>query len=134
MKTTTRDAFGITEWELSNGAEVILKPTTFKQDEVLFRAISPGGTSLASDQDYVPAMTASQVIRAGGVGPFDVIQLRNLLSGKAASVTAFIDETDEGLSGRRVAKGPGDDVPVDLPEHDPATRRSDGLRDDRRRR
>ena len=99
VKATTRDAFGITEWELSNGAKVVLKPTTFKQDEVLFRAVSPGGTSLASDQDYVPALTASQAVRAGGVGPFDVIQLRNILSGKAAAVTAFIDETGEGLSG-----------------------------------
>jgi zinc protease len=99
VKTTTRDPFGITEWELSNGVRVVLKPTRFKQDEVVFRATSPGGTSLASDKDYVAAMTASQVIGAGGVGNFDVIQLRNALSGKAASVTPFIDDTDEGLTG-----------------------------------
>ena len=49
----------------------------------MFRATSPGGTSLASDKDYVAAMTASQVIGAGGVGQFDAIQLRNVLSGKA---------------------------------------------------
>ena len=41
------DALGITEWKLSNGVRVVLKPTTFKQDEILFRAFSPGGTSLA---------------------------------------------------------------------------------------
>ncbi len=39
------------------------------------------------------------MIAAGGVGPFNVIQLRNALAGKAVSVSAFIDETDEGLSG-----------------------------------
>ena len=99
VKTTRRSAFGVTEWELSNGVKVVLKPTQFKQDEVVFRATSPGGTSLASDKDYVAAMTASQVIGAGGVGAFDAIQLRNALSGKAASVTAFVDETDEGLAG-----------------------------------
>ena len=49
---------GITEWTLSNGVRVVLEPTTFKQDEILFRAFSPGGTSLASDQDYVAAETA----------------------------------------------------------------------------
>ena len=38
---------GITEWTLSNGVRVVLEPTTFKQDEILFRAFSPGGTSLA---------------------------------------------------------------------------------------
>ena len=48
-RTTTKEALGITEWELSNGVKVVLKPTTFRQDEILFRAVSPGGTSLASD-------------------------------------------------------------------------------------
>jgi zinc protease len=99
VKATTKTSFGLIEWELSNGARVVLAPTRFKQDEVVFRATSPGGTSLASDKDYVAAMTAGQVIGAGGVGNFDAIQLRNALSSKAASVTAFIDETEEGLAG-----------------------------------
>jgi zinc protease len=84
---------------LSNGAKVVLKPTTFKQDEVVFRATSPGGTSLASDQDFVAARTAGQAIGAGGVGAFDLIQLRNFLSGKAVSVSPFIDDTAQGVSG-----------------------------------
>ena len=95
----TRSRFGVTEWELSNGARVVLEPTSFKEDEVAFRATSPGGTSLASDKDFVAAMTATQVVGAGGLGHFDVIQLRNALSGKAASVNAFIGETEEGLAG-----------------------------------
>jgi zinc protease len=99
VNVTSRDAFGIVEWELSNGAKVILKPTNFKEDEVVFRATSPGGTSLAADKDYVAAMTAGQVIGAGGLGKFDVIQLRNLLAGKAASVTPYIGDTDEGVAG-----------------------------------
>ena len=68
-QTTTRPAYGVTEWELSNGVRVVLKPTPFKQDEVVFRATSPGGTSLASDADYVAAMTASQVVGAGRPRP-----------------------------------------------------------------
>lgn len=98
-RTSTKPAYGITEWELSNGVKVILKPTTFKQDEVIFRASSPGGTSLASDADYVAAMTASQVIGAGGLGPFDAIQLRNALAGKAGAVNAYIGDVEEGLAG-----------------------------------
>ena len=72
VKTTTKEAAGITEWQLSNGVKVVLKPTTFKEDEIVFRATSPGGTSLASDQDYIPASTATQVVNAGGVGAFSV--------------------------------------------------------------
>jgi zinc protease len=43
VKTSTNDAMNITEWELANGARVVLKPTPFKEEEILFRAWSPGG-------------------------------------------------------------------------------------------
>src|SRR3954465_5182574 len=36
-RTAVKEAFGITEWELTNGVKVVLKPTTFKEDEVLFQ-------------------------------------------------------------------------------------------------
>ena len=81
VKTTTKDAIGITEWELSNGVKVVLKPTTFREDEILFRATSPGGTSLASDDVYIPASTAAQLVNAGGLGKFGVLDLRKVLTG-----------------------------------------------------
>ncbi len=99
LKVTTKEAYGITEWELSNGVKVVLKPTTNKQDEIVFRATSPGGTSLASDQDYVAATTASQVVASGGLGKLNTIELRKMLSGKVASVRPVISELEEGLSG-----------------------------------
>jgi len=98
-KTTTKESAGITEWELSNGVRVMLKPTTFKADEILFRATSPGGTSLASDKDYIPASTATQVITAGGLGKFNAIDLRKLMTGKVAGASPFIGELEEGLNG-----------------------------------
>ena len=98
-KTATKEAFGITEWELSNGVKVVLKPTTFKEDEVLFQAFSPGGTSLAPDTDFIPAQTAAQVISSGGLGKFSSLDLQKMLTGKVASARPFIGETDEGLRG-----------------------------------
>ena len=98
-KTVVKDAIGITEWELSNGVKVVLKPTTFKEDEVLFRATSPGGTSLVSDQEFIPASSASQVIGASGVGKFSAIDLQKVLAGKVASAGPYIGELEEGLSG-----------------------------------
>ena len=98
-KSAEKDKLGITEWELSNGVKVVLKPTTFKADEILFRATSPGGTSLASDKDYIPAATAAQVISAGGLGKLNAIDLQKALTGKVASASAFIGELEEGLSG-----------------------------------
>ncbi len=99
VKTTAKEAVGITEWELSNGVRVVLKPTPFKEDEIVFRATSPGGTSLASDQDYVAAETATQVVGAGGLGKLSAADLRRMLTGKVASARPFIDELEEGVSG-----------------------------------
>ena len=98
-RTSTKDAYGITEWELSNGVKVVLKPTNFKEDEVLFRAFSPGGTSLASDQDFVAASTAAQVISRSGLAKFSAVDLQKMLTGKVASARPFISDTDEGLQG-----------------------------------
>ena len=65
----------------------------------MFRATSPGGTSLASDADYIAATTSAQVVGAGGLGQFTAIELRKVLAGKAARVRPVIGELEEGLTG-----------------------------------
>jgi zinc protease len=99
VKTNPRPEAGITEWTLSNGATVVLKPTTHKEDQVLFRATAPGGTSLASDEDFITARVADDVIPAGGVGKFSGVALDRILTGKAVGVRAFIGETSHGMAG-----------------------------------
>jgi zinc protease len=97
--TVTDEDLGITEWRLSNGARVVLKPTTFQQDEILFRAISPGGTSLATDEDFVAADTATAVLSQGGLGELNLVDLEKVLAGTTAFVRADIGQTTEGLVG-----------------------------------
>jgi zinc protease len=99
VNMTTNDKTGITVWQLANGVKVVLKPTTFRADEIIFRASSPGGTSLVSDADYIPASTAAQIINSGGVAKFSAIELGKMLTGKVVSATSFIGELDEGLNG-----------------------------------
>ena len=99
VNTTTNEKAGLTIWELANGVKVVLKPTTFRADEIIFRASSPGGTSLVSDADYIPASTATQVINSGGVAKFSAIDLGKMLAGKVAAATPFIGELEEGLNG-----------------------------------
>jgi zinc protease len=101
---STADPLGITEWRLSNGARVVLKPTTFKQDEILFRAVSAGGTSLASDADFIAADTADAVIAQGGLGSLSRLDLEKVLAGTTASVRADIGDTEEGLAGGAARK------------------------------
>src|SRR5262252_7498130 len=99
VKTTEHPGTGITEWTLSNGATVVLKPTTLKENQILFHAFAPGGTSLASDAEFIPARVADEVVPAGGVGRFSGVTLDKLLSGKAIAVVPFINELEEGMRG-----------------------------------
>ena len=61
-KTNVRADVGITEWTLSNGVKVVLKPKTFKQDEVMLKDFSPGGTSLVGDDDLIWAESAATLL------------------------------------------------------------------------
>lgn len=100
----TIEAVGVTEWTLSNGARVVLKPTAFKEDEILLRATSAGGVSLAADESLVPANTADQVVAAGGLGEFSAVALQKKLAGKAVFIRPSIGELEEGLSGNASPK------------------------------
>ena len=92
-------AVDVTEWRLSNGVRVLLKPTDFKADQVLFSAWSPGGTSLAADDIYMSATWASSIVSASGAGELSAVDIQKQLAGKAVSVSPFIGELQEGFSG-----------------------------------
>ena len=89
----------VTEWMLSNGVRVFLRPTDFKNDEVLFAAYSPGGHSLVEDVDYISAATATSVLLESGMGSFTQIQLRKKLAGKVVRVAPTIRTLGEGIGG-----------------------------------
>lgn len=101
--TTTRE-WGITEWVLSNGVKVVVKPTDFKQDEILVRAFSPGGASLAPDTDFRSQEAASQLIALGGLGSYSTQDLGRVMTGKVATASPLIGELEEGISGRASVK------------------------------
>lgn len=90
---------GVTEWRLANGVRVVLKPTDFKNDEILLSGFSPGGHSLVADDAYISAAYAGSLVSAGGLGSFDRIELDKALAGKVARVWAGIGELEESISG-----------------------------------
>jgi zinc protease len=98
-----RDA-GITEWELANGIRVVLKPTDFNQDQIVFRGVFAGGVSLADDADLVAAQTAVPVISASGLGDLDVTALQKVMTGKAAAANVFLTEYEAGVAGQASPK------------------------------
>ena len=68
---------GVTEWKLSNGVRVLLKPTDFNADQVLLGAYSPGGASLLPDSTFIAASGADLIPALSGVGQFSLVDLQN---------------------------------------------------------
>ncbi|EOR96301.1 putative Zinc protease pqqL [Arcticibacter svalbardensis MN12-7] len=92
-------SLGIKELTLSNGIKVVLKPTNFKNDEILFGSFSPGGNSLYSDAKYQSAVNAVPIIASSGLGQFNSKELPKVLSGKMVSISPYISERYEGING-----------------------------------
>ncbi|MBX9929117.1 MAG: insulinase family protein [Gemmatimonadaceae bacterium] len=88
---------GITEWTLSNGIRVLLKPTDFKNDEVRFSGRRPGGSSLFSDAEALDAGVMPFTL--GGLGTFTPTTLSKALTGKVANASVAVSPNSELASG-----------------------------------
>ena len=95
---------GTTEWTLSNGVKVIIKPTEFKADEILMQAFSKGGYSQVKTADLPSAQVAQYIIAYSGIGRFNATQLQKALAGKTVSVSPEISENTERIQGSSSVK------------------------------
>lgn len=94
---------GVSLFELANGVRVIVKPTDFWADDIVFSATSPGGTSLVADEDFPEASAVAHLVAQSGVGGLNQSDLQALLAGKAAWVAPGIYESSEGFGGYATA-------------------------------
>src|SRR5690606_22326895 len=90
---------------LNNGVKVVLKPTTFKNDEILISAFSPGGTSLYPDAEFMSASFAGNLINSSGIGQLNTFELQKYLTGKDVNISPYINERSEGISGSTDKEG-----------------------------
>jgi hypothetical protein len=97
--TKMNDALGITEWTLSNGVRVVLKPTTFRLGPDHFSGREPRRHVSRNDADFIPAATAADVIEAGWSCHFQLHQSRQGACRHHRAVRADIGATEEGLAG-----------------------------------
>ena len=84
---------------LSNGAKVVLMPTEFEEDEILFTSFSYGGTSRLDQKDLASADLATSIAQFSGLGNFDMVNLQKKLTGKIVNLNPYLNTNTEGFSG-----------------------------------
>jgi zinc protease len=98
------EQLGITEITFSNGAKAILKPTDFKNDEIVMTSFHKGGIGKYPAEDKYSANFASTIVQQMGVGDFSPTDLQKFLSGKTVSVSSGISNLSAGISGKSSVK------------------------------
>ena len=99
IKETKNSKYNITTLELKNGVRIILKPTNFKNDEILMTAFSPGGTNLYNDEDFMSADYSNAIVQESGIATFDKLTLQKMLTGKTVNVFPYVGELNDGFEG-----------------------------------
>ncbi len=98
------DIWDATEWTLSNGAHVIVKPTQFKDDEILFGAVANGGYSRFG-VDYTPSIAfMGNALSQAGLGTYTNMDLQKYLAGKQAGVRLSWSDDSRSVSGNTTPK------------------------------
>ena len=95
---------GVTVLKLSNGVEVWLKPTDFRNDQVVFTSYARGGLALVKPEDYLNASLATSLVGTAGVGGFTPIDLGKLLAGRIGGASAYVSSYSQGINGSSTPK------------------------------
>ncbi len=90
---------GFTEITLSNDMKVYTKKTDYEADAISMRMYSEGGTSLYGDEDIPNFSMISSGATEGGVGQFDAVTLRKMLTGKSVRVSPSVGSRGQSISG-----------------------------------
>ena len=90
---------GITTMMLVNGATVRLKPTTFKNNEILFNAFSLGGEWAYGDTADINVRLMDQVVEECSLGGHTINQLNRILNGRQLGIEFILNDANEQLNG-----------------------------------
>ncbi len=104
ISETRNEMLKVTDLKLSNGVTVTLKPTDFKNDEILMDADRNGGFTRFGLENKMNAENAASLVMEMGVKDLSPVDLEKFLAGKTVSVYPYINMYDEGISGNSSVK------------------------------
>lgn len=88
-------------YTLKNGLKVVIKPTDYKKDQVIFTLTKKGGLSLVPTEDFASFdQTIRQIFNSNcGVAGFSNTTVSKMLAGKTLSVSPFMGSIYSGIQG-----------------------------------
>lgn len=103
--STNLPQWNANEYTLSNGVKVIVKPTEFKNNEIIFRATAKGGIS-DLDQSLAPSIIflPYAMNRAQGLNDYSQTDLQKYTQGKQAGLDFTIETYNRTLEGTSTVK------------------------------
>lgn len=104
LKTESDDRLQIIRMKLSNGAEVILKPTDYKSDEIILNAVSKGGSLLYGESDIPNLRTFNDIIEISRWGGLTNTEMDKIMAGKHVSLTLTLINKREIINGLTAVK------------------------------
>ena len=104
VSETENKDFGFKTLTLSNGAKVVMKHTEYKDDEILMKAESKGGSSLYGQSDWANTQVFDFIVASSGLGNFSYTELDKALAGKQAHVSLSLSDSYERLEGKSTVK------------------------------
>jgi zinc protease len=104
VKESKNEKLGTTDLTLSNGVTIRIKPTTFRNDQIVMDAWRWGGWQRFPLADKDNAKHAAEIVTEMGVKDMSPTDLEKFLSGKTVEVSPYINDHEEGISGSSSVK------------------------------
>lgn len=97
--------WGAKEYTLSNGVKVVVKPTDFKANEIIFEAMAKGNAGSTLDQSKASSIKyAPMAISNMSLNDYSNSDIRKYLQGKQAGVAFSFSDYTRNLSGNATPK------------------------------
>lgn len=106
--TRTLEQWGATEFTLSNGVKVIVKPTEFNDNEIIFSAVARGGFNTLDPANAASVKFMPYAISNYGLGTYNNSDMKKYLQGRQVKVAPEVSEYYRSIEGSSTVK----DLPV----------------------
>lgn len=104
VSETVNKQWNATEFTLSNGVKVIVKPTDFQKNEILFAATARGGLVSVPDSEAASVLFLPYALRSMGLGSYTNSDVEKYLSGKQVGVRCVFDKYGRDVTGNSTVK------------------------------